>query len=162
MYEIGDIIKFNWQGSVIKGKISIVSYNADLYFVDCIDANCHSCNGKGHFYNVKGADIVTLFEIGDDVRFIAVQNGASRTMEGRIIASSWSLVNGQSSVDFTIQVNDKGTIMVYRIPEYDILGMCNNGSGQDGDFSNIHMHDWKEYVGFTEVYKYCDCGEKQK
>lgn len=24
-----------------------------------------------------------------------------------------------------------------------------------------HIHDWRDYIGFTDVYKYCDCGEKK-
>jgi len=28
--------------------------------------------------------------------------------------------------------------------------------------ANSHFHDWKKYIGFTEVYWYCDCGEKKK
>lgn len=24
-----------------------------------------------------------------------------------------------------------------------------------------HLHSWKEYVGFREVYEYCECGEKK-
>ena len=26
----------------------------------------------------------------------------------------------------------------------------------------LHTHEWKKYVGFTEVFDYCDCGEKRK
>lgn len=25
-----------------------------------------------------------------------------------------------------------------------------------------HIHEWKDYVGFTDTYKYCECGEKKE
>lgn len=27
--------------------------------------------------------------------------------------------------------------------------------------SSGHVHEWKQYVGFTERYEYCDCGTKR-
>lgn len=48
------------------------------------------------------------------------------------------------------------------ITDYGVLcsHCCDKSRPNNPIKSSEHRHEWKKYTGLTEVYNYCECGEK--